>query len=309
MSASPPDADAGLHAPVLYQEVLAALQPGAGGRYIDGTLGAGGHAAAILQASAPDGMLLGLDRDPSALALASSRLSAFGRRAILRQASFAEMALVAQAVGWSDVHGVLLDLGLSSMQLADAARGFSFQLDGPLDMRFDPSAPTTAAELVNGLDERALFELLRDLGEEPRARQVAHAIVQARPLRSTRQLAELAAASAFRAPGGIHPATRTFQAFRMAVNGELEVLEKGLQQAMELLAPRGRLAVIAFHSLEDRLVKVAFKAAAASAQEPTGGRTMRIITRRPLRPSQAELARNPRARSARLRIIESGDAA
>jgi 16S rRNA (cytosine1402-N4)-methyltransferase len=309
MSASPPDADAGLHAPVLYQEVLAALQPCAGGRYIDGTLGAGGHAAAILQASAPDGMLLGLDRDPSALEVASGRLAGFGCRTILRQASFAEMSRVAQTLGWSEVQGVLLDLGLSSMQLADAARGFSFQLEGPLDMRFDPSAPTTAAELVNTLDERALFELLRDLGEEPRARQVAHAIVQARPLRSTRQLAELAAASAFRVRGGIHPATRTFQALRMAVNGELEALEAGLQQAMMLLAPGARLAVIAFHSLEDRLVKTAFKAAAAPAAGAPGGVNLRILTRRPVRPSEAEIVRNPRARSARLRLVERAGAA
>ncbi|MEW6568122.1 MAG: 16S rRNA (cytosine(1402)-N(4))-methyltransferase RsmH [Chloroflexota bacterium] len=312
MGASFDAAGAGSHTPVLYQQVLSALQPSAGSRHIDGTIGAGGHAAGILQTSAPDGELLGLDRDPQALRLARERLSPFGPRLHLRQASFALLADCAERLGWNQVHGILFDLGLSSMQLSDPARGFSFQLDGPLDMRFDPDQPTSAADLVNGLPEQDLADLLRRYGEEPRPRRVARAIVDARPLHTTRQLADVVARAAGRKRRGLHPATRTFQALRIAVNGELEALEAALPQALDLLAPGGRLVVIAFHSLEDRLVKNFLRDESRDCLCPPGQpactcghhATLRVLTPKPVRPAEDEVRRNPRARSARMRVAE-----
>ncbi len=290
------------HTPVLYQQVLSALDPQPGCRIIDGTVGAGGHAEGILERSAPSGQLLGLDRDPVALPLAQQRLARFGTRFQLRQGSFADLRAHAAAVGWQAVDGVLLDLGLSSMQLADSQRGFSFRADGRLDMRFDPGQELDAAELVNRLPEPELADLIARYGEDPRARRIARAIVAARPLHTTTELA-LVVARAVRSRGSrLHPATRTFQALRIAVNEELTALERVLPQAVELLAPGGRLVVIAFHSLEDRLVKRFCREASLSSD----GRPARLrrITRKPLRPEPEEVEQNPRARSARLRVAE-----
>jgi len=279
---------------------------------MDGTVGAGGHAAGLLEASTPDGLLLGLDRDPQALSIAAQRLSPFGERVTLRQTSFARLAHAAAEAGWETVDGLLLDLGLSSMQLDSAGRGFSFRLDGPLDMRFDPAQALSAADLVNDLPVRDLAEILRRFGEEPRAWQVAQAVVAARQLHSTTQLAEIVARASGRTRSGIHPATRTFQALRIAVNDELAALHDGLEQALRLLAPGGRLAVITFHSLEDRQVKEFIRRESRDCVCPpeqplcTCGHhaTLRMLTRKPLRPDEAEIRRNPRARSARLRVAE-----
>jgi 16S rRNA (cytosine1402-N4)-methyltransferase len=312
MGASFDAAAAGSHTPVLYQQVLSALDPSAGSRHIDGTVGAGGHAAGILEASAPDGELLGLDRDPAALARARDRLKRFEGRLHLVHRSFAEMHLAAAALHWTTVSGVLLDLGLSSLQVDDPARGFAFRLEGPLDMRFDPGQATTAADLVNGLREEDLAGILWRFGEEPRARQVARRIVRARPLATTTELAEVVASEARGRRAGVHPATRVFQALRIAVNGELEALQAGLEQAVRLLAPGGRLAVIAFHSLEDRIVKDFVRRESGDCICPPGQpvctcghhATLRALTRKPVRPEEAEVRANPRARSARLRVAE-----
>jgi 16S rRNA (cytosine1402-N4)-methyltransferase len=305
-------ASAGEHTPVLYQNVLSALQLRPDERYIDGTVGAGGHARGILAGSGPGGLLLGLDRDPSALKLAAETLAQYEGRFFLRHSSYARMGSEAAGLGWDQVYGVLLDLGLSSMQLADAERGFSFQHDGPLDMRFDPEAELTAADLVNSLGESELVEILSKYGEEPRSRTVARAIIAARPITTTGELAEIASRSAARTRRGLHPATRTFQALRIAVNDELQTLHAGLQAALGLLKPGGRIAVIAFHSLEDRIVKQFFnrerRDCICPPEQPqcTCGHkaTLRLITRRPERPTEIEVASNPRSRSARLRVAE-----
>jgi 16S rRNA (cytosine1402-N4)-methyltransferase len=283
------------HTPVLYQQVLSALQPSAGARYIDGTIGAGGHAIGILEASAPDGQLLGLDRDSTAVALTTHRLEPFGKRTIIQQGTFAEMASHATSIGWYAVQGVLLDLGLSSMQVEDASRGFSFRLEGPLDMRFDSKQPLTAADLVNGLPEDDLADIFARFGEEPRARHVAKAIIAARPLHTTIALVDVIAPVAGRARKGIHPATRAFQALRIAVNDELKALESGLE-----------------HSLEDRIVKRFIRQESQDCICPPerlvctcGHRArLRTHTRRPIRPDEREVQANPRARSARLRVAE-----
>lgn len=303
------------HVPVLLHETLASLNVRRGGRYIDATIGAGGHAAAILSASSPDGQLIGLDRDPTALGIAAERLRQFGDRATLIHASYVEMGRLCRERGWTAVDGILLDLGLSSLQLADANRGFAFNADGPLDMRFDPSSPQTAADLVNSLPERELADILYRFGEERLSRRIARAIVAARPVTTTGQLAEIVARAAWRKGGRggrIHPATRTFQALRIAVNGELEALEEVLPRAVGLLAPGGRLAVITFHSLEDRIVKDYFRlmarrpAPVRSTPQPTADHppVVRLVTRKPIRPNEDEVANNARSRSAKLRVVE-----
>lgn len=300
------------HQPVLYQEIIHALKPKPGGNYVDGTLGAGGHAWGILQASEPGGRLLGLDLDPVALAVAGEKLAAFGERAILRQASFATLQEQLNEVGWESVDGILLDLGLSSMQLDTPARGFSFQADAPLDMRFDPRNPTTAADLVNTLQEKDLADLLYEFGEERRSRQIARAIVRQRPIRTTKELADIVARANRSSKRGIHPATRTFQALRIAVNQELDALEQVLPQVVAALRPGGRIAVIAFHSLEDRIVKQYFRLESRDCICPPEQlictcehtASLKEIVRRPIRPNDAEIERNPRARSARLRVAE-----
>lgn len=307
------------HQPVLYHEIIHALQPGRGSLFIDGTLGAGGHAAGLLQASSPDGRLLGLDVDPQALSLARERLAVFGERASIVQGSYTEMGQAAARLGWEAVDGILLDLGVSSMQLDTPERGFSFQSDAPLDMRFDPRSPVTAATLVNTLPEADLADILYLYGEEPKSRQVARAIIKARPVETTGQLAQvvLRAIPAGSAHGAsrrnrLHPATRTFQALRIAVNRELEAIEEVLPQAVSLLKVGGRLAVISFHSLEDRIIKQYLRRQSQDCicppRQPVctcGHRAILIeITRRPVRPQEAEVDRNSRARSARLRVAE-----
>jgi 16S rRNA (cytosine1402-N4)-methyltransferase len=306
----------GGHVPVLYEEVLAWLQPRSGGWYVDATLGAGGHATGILIASHPDGRLLGLDADPGALSFASTVLEPFGHRVILQTANFRQLGAVAVALGIGEVDGILMDLGLSSRQLDDAERGFSFSQDGPLDMRMDRDRGQSAADLVNRLSETDLSDLLWRYGEERRARRIARAITAARPLTTTGQLADLVARTVGRREK-IHPATRTFQALRIAVNDELEALSQALPQAHDLLRPGGRLAVIAFHSLEDRLVKHFYRQEATDCLCPPElpvcmcqhRATLRVLTSKPVRPTAGEIARNPRSRSARLRIAERLDQA
>jgi 16S rRNA (cytosine1402-N4)-methyltransferase len=282
-------------------------------RFVDGTVGAGGHAAAVLSA-APEARLLGLDRDPAALALARERLAPFGDRATLRHASYEQIAEIVP--GWlgdaPGVDGILLDLGISSMQVDDPARGFAFMHDGPLDMRFDPSsAGITAADIVNTWDADEIADILFRYGEERHSRRIARAVVAARPITSTRQLADVVAHAQRGPREKIHPATRTFQALRIAVNDELGALERVLPRAIDLLRPGGRLAVISFHSLEDRIVKQTFKEEAADCICPprqpvcTCGHAARVdlITRKPITASADEIAQNPRARSAKLRIV------
>jgi 16S rRNA (cytosine1402-N4)-methyltransferase len=281
------------HVSVLFDAVIAALAPRPGGRYIDATLGAGGHAAGILDASSPDGALLGIDADPHALAVAAHALERFGARVRLVHANFENLYTVAARCGFLSADGIVLDLGLSSMQLSDAQRGFSFQSAGALDMRFDPSDATTAADLVNTLDERALANVIFEYGEERAARRIARAIVRARPIHTAHQLAEVIARAVGRR-GRLHPATRTFQALRIAVNRELEVLERVLPQVVQVLKPGGRVAIISFHSLEDRRVKNFFR---TSPQ-------LRVLTKHPITPTPAEIATNPRSRSAKLRVAE-----
>jgi 16S rRNA (cytosine1402-N4)-methyltransferase len=288
------------------------MQPHREGLYIDGTLGAGGHAWGILQESNPDGLLLGLDVDPQALELAQAKLAEFGDRAILVHASYCTLLEQVSKLGWRRVDGILLDLGLSSMQLDTQARGFSFQTEAPLDMRFNPLGEVCAADLVNNLDEQELADLLFRYGEEQRSRQVARAIVRARPIQTTTQLAKVVAGATSGGKSGIHPATRTFQALRIAVNGELEALEAVLPQSLEALTPGGRLAVISFHSLEDRMVKQFMRKESKDClcppQQPvcTCGHkaTLRELSHKPVRPQEDEIRDNPRSRSARLRIAE-----
>jgi 16S rRNA (cytosine1402-N4)-methyltransferase len=301
------------HQPVLLAEVLDKLDLKPGAWVIDGTLGAGGHAEAMLEASAPTGQLLGIDRDASALEIAQARLAPFAERLHVWHGSYAEMAQAAAESGFEAVDAVLLDLGLSSLQLDDPQRGFAFRYDAPLDMRFDRRAPLTAADLVNDLSEDELAELIRDYGEERYARRIARAILAARPLRSTSALQEAIARAVPSSPRErIHPATRTFQALRIAVNDELGMLARGLPQAVDLLKPDGRLAVISFHSLEDRIVKQFMRREAADCICPPAQPVctcehearLRLVTRKPITASAAEVARNPRARSARLRVAE-----
>ncbi len=300
------------HLPVLYQRVLQYLRPHSGGRYVDGTVGAGGHAYGILEASRPHGLLLGLDLDPQALALAQAHLSPFGERFTLREASYTTLAEQIRSLGWPGVDGILLDLGLSSMQLDTPERGFSFREDAPLDMRFSPRALQTAADLVNTLPQEELADLLYRYGEERRSRRIARAIIAARPIRTTRQLAEIVVRAV---PGGgarIHPATRTFQALRIAVNRELENIEAVLPQALTALNPGGRLVVISFHSLEDRIVKHFLRRESRDCICPPEQpictcqhkAQIRLVTRKPVTASPEEVRANPRARSAKLRVAE-----
>jgi 16S rRNA (cytosine1402-N4)-methyltransferase len=291
------------HAPVLVDEVVRWLTPVPPGTWIvDGTVGLGGHAAALL-AHAADSRLLGLDRDAETLALAARRLAPFGARCVLRHADFRHLGAEARACGAAPAHAVLLDLGLSSYQLEQSGRGFSFQTDEGLDMRFDRRQPLTAADLVMRTPEPELAHILHEYGEEPAARRIARRLVEARgraPIRTTRQLADVVASAipSHRRPRRIHPATRTFQALRIAVNDELGALDETLPAAASLLAPGGRLAVISFHSLEDRRVKQFFRAGGTDAAPLTE------LTRKPLTPSAEECLRNPRARSAKLRVAE-----
>lgn len=305
------------HTPVLLAEVLAALQPHPGGVYLDGTLGGGGHAAAVLQQAQPGGHLLGIDADPAALQATRERLVALPPELAppgsytLVQDNFGNIAAIAQAHNITAIDGLLLDLGVSSHQLDTPERGFAFSMDGPLDMRFDPTQEVTAADLVNRLDEQPLADLIYRYGEERASRRIARRLVERRRqkhIMSTSELATLVA-QALGGPGrrgGMHPATRTFQALRIAVNNELGQLEAALPQAVALLRPGGRLAVISFHSLEDRIVKQFFRAesgygGSAAPERPV---RLRIITKKPVEASASEVQANPRSRSARLRVAE-----
>jgi len=281
------------------------LRPRSGGRYLDATVGTGGHAEAFLLESGPAGRLYGIDRDVEALALARDRLRPFGDRVQLLQGDFSMLGEIAADNGWGPFVGILFDLGLSSFQLDDPSRGFSFSRDGPLDMRMDRrGAGNTAAELLADLPEREIARILRDYGEERFARRIAARIVderRQRPLTSTGHLARLVAETVPRRawPRRIHVATRTFQALRIAVNDELQALTRGLRDAVSLLAPAGRLCVISFHSLEDRIAKETLRNLARS--EPP---VLQVLTKRPIVPTSGEIEANPRARSAKLRAAE-----
>jgi 16S rRNA (cytosine1402-N4)-methyltransferase len=300
------------HRSVLYKEIIHALQPRNGGRYVDGTLGAGGHARGILEACAPDGRLLGLDVDPQALAIARKTLAPYEHRIHLAQASYTSLSVQLAAMGWDGVDGILLDLGASSMQFDTPERGFSFLQDAPLDMRFGPHLEQTAADLVNKLSERELADLIFNYGEERDSRKIARAILKARPLHSTRELVSVIESVSPRRGDRLHPATRTFQALRIAVNEELASIEAVLPQALAALRPGGRLAVISFHSLEDRIVKDFFRDQSRDRVNPPYEQiyeverkaTLKEVNRKPIVPSDEEINENPRARSAKLRIAE-----
>ena len=307
------------HLPVLAHEVIEMLAPTPGSLHIDATLGAGGHTERILEAASPEGRVLGVDADPAAIHRVEVRLRArFGERLVLRQGNFRDLATIAPAAGFDAVDGALFDLGLSSYQLADRERGFGFRTGGPLDMRFDTSRGVPAAELLASLDAAELTALFRRYGEEPSAWRIAKAIVAARtvaPIDTAEGLAELIEREV---PGNprvrrrIHPATRVFQALRIAVNEELDALEEGLAAAVDLLRPGGRLVVLSYHSLEDRIVKRFLAAERRGCICPPEapvcvcGRAprLRLVTRPSLVPTPGEIDANPRARSARLRAAE-----
>ncbi len=306
------------HQPVMPSEVLVMLAPQPGSLQIDATIGGGGHTERILEAASPDGRVLGLDADEAAVERVGRRLARFGDRLVLRRSNFRELAEVAPAAGFGAVDGMLFDLGLSSFQLADTDRGFGFRAGGPLDMRFDASRGTPAADLLASLSADDLAALFRRYGEEPAAWRIAKAIVVARasaPVRTAEDLATLVGVTLPRnprKPSRTHPATRVFQALRIAVNGELEALEAGLAAAVELLRPGGRLVVLSYHSLEDRIVKQFLNAERRGCTCPPEipvcvcGKAprLRLVTRPSLTPTEAEIDANPRARSARLRAAE-----
>ncbi|WKZ37489.1 MAG: 16S rRNA (cytosine(1402)-N(4))-methyltransferase RsmH [Anaerolineales bacterium] len=300
------------HKPVLYQEIIHALQPRRGGRYVDGTLGAGGHARGILEACTPDGHLLGLDVDPQALALARETLAPYEGRVRLVQASYMTLREQLAVANWDAVDGILLDLGASSMQFDNTERGFSFMQDGPLDMRFGPHAAMSAEEIVNTFDQQELADIIFRYGEDRDSRRIAKAIVMNRPLHTTRELVAVIEKASPRRGDRIHPATQTFQALRIAVNDELAAVEKTLPQAVAGLRSGGRCAVISFHSLEDRIVKEYFRAQGRDLINPPYERVyeeehravLKLVNKRPIVPSDEEVKENPRARSAKLRVVE-----
>ncbi len=302
-----------MHIPVLLQETISYLQPRPGGKYIDGTVGGGGHAKAILQASNPDGLLLAFDRDPEAIDYAREQLKDFSERSTFIQASYGEMAAYSSIHGFESVDGILLDLGLSSRQLEKPERGFSFNLAGPLDMRFDTNKGISAAEMLNDLSEAAIADILWRYGELKNSRYLAKAIVEERPINTTDEMVDLVLRKMrpFH-KSRIHPATLVFQALRIAVNGELDELEKGLTAALSLLKPGGRLVVISFHSLEDRIVKQFIremsKGCICPPEQPVcncdNEPLLSLITKKVVRPEDAEITRNPRSRSARLRVAQ-----
>ncbi|MCC6499190.1 MAG: 16S rRNA (cytosine(1402)-N(4))-methyltransferase RsmH [Anaerolineales bacterium] len=300
------------HKPVLYKEIIHALQPHRAGRYVDGTLGAGGHARGILEASAPDGRLLGLDVDPRALAIARETLAPYEHRIHLAQASYTTLSSQLQNLKWDSVDGIVLDLGASSMQFDTPERGFSFQHDAPLDMRFGPGALQNAADIVNTYSETELADLLYEYGEERDSRKIARAIVKARPLHTTGQLVAVISAVSPRRGDRVHSATRTFQALRIAVNDELASLRKTLPQTVASLHVGGRIAVISFHSLEDRIVKEFFREQSKDLVNPPYEKlyeverkaTIKEVNRKPILPSEEETTDNPRARSAKLRVAQ-----
>lgn len=298
-----------IHVPVLLREVLDGLQVKAGGRYVDCTLGSGGHARGILEKSAPGGKLLGIDLDARAIEVAKKQLAPYKQRITLVCDSFVRLKEIASDHRFTPVDGVLFDLGVSSLQLQQRERGFSFQTEGPLDMRFDLNGEITASHLVNKLSEKELANILARYGEEPKAKAIARAVAKNRPLETTLELASLVV----RAVGqrrALHPATKTFQALRIAVNEELKALSEVLPQTLAVVASGGRIAIIAFHSLEDRLVKQFMARESQDCICPPEvpvcachhRRTLRVLTRKPIRPSSTDVEQNPRCRSARLRL-------
>lgn len=304
-----------MHVSVLKDEALDLMAVRAGGRYIDGTVGLGGHTEALLERSSPDGRVLGIDRDPEALRRAAGRLALYDQRVALVHGNYADIADLATRAAFIPVDGVLFDLGVSSMQLDEAARGFSFMQDGPLDMRMDTTQSFTAADLVNTWSEEEIASIIFRLGEEPASRRIAAAIVRARaqePVSTTARLAAIVSDAKGGRRGKIHPATQTFQALRMAVNGELDGVRRGVEGALSLLRPGGRLAVISFHSLEDREVKTCLRAHEAREESlPQGGsRTVgrlphvKRVNRKAIAAGAEEVRANPRARSAKLRVVE-----
>lgn len=300
------------HEPVMLEECISALQVQRGGRYIDCTVGGGGHAAAILEESSPGGRLIGIDADPHAIRVARGKLKPYGKDAILVNENFKYLENICTRHGFSPVNGVLFDLGMSSLQLEEAGRGFSFRQDSPLDMRFSDRQDLTAADIVNTYPEVELAQLLYRYGEEQRNRQIARCIVERRPLETTQELARVVEQAVGGTRGRIHPATKTFQALRIAVNHELENLELALEQAVNLLGNGGRIVVISFHSLEDRLVKGFFRREAQWCICPPGmpacicGHTprLKVLSKKVFRPSPVEVQTNPRSRSARMRVAE-----
>ena len=298
-----PDTKDGIqHQPVMLEEVLALLQVVPDEDYVDGTLGLGGHAEAILRKSSPEGRLLGIDRDQRALAQATERLECFGPRFRPHHGTYDQIPSLLQSVGFKPLRGMLLDLGVSSLQLEDAGRGFSFLKDSALDKRMDLEEEVTARELLNDLPEKKLEAIFRDYGEERFSRRIARLIVDSRresPIETTHELAQIVSrAVPFSKKSRIHPATRVFQALRIVVNQELSILEKFLKTPPDFLKTDGVLAIISFHSLEDRIVKRAFRSFAGTFGE------YRILTKKPLTASHNEIEVNPRARSAKLRAIQ-----
>ncbi|MDR0994509.1 MAG: 16S rRNA (cytosine(1402)-N(4))-methyltransferase RsmH [Verrucomicrobiota bacterium] len=308
-----------LHIPVLLEETVSRLVTAPGGWYVDGTAGAGGHSAALLAAAGLDARLVALDRDREAVELAQVALAPFGARAQVVRANFTEMADVVRRAGISSVRGILLDLGVSSMQLDRAERGFSFMRESALDMRMDDRQEETAAAWLKRLSEAELADVLWRYGEEKMSRRIARAVTDAlkagEPLETTTQLADLVARLKGGRRGRIHPATQTFQAIRMALNAELAALEKTLPLALDLLEPGGRLAVISFHSLEDRMVKQFMSAHEGRMESLAKGGTRwtgslpraRRVQRKAVMASEEEVARNPRSRTAKLRVLERMD--
>ena len=300
------------HVPVLLEESIKALAVQPGGRYIDCTLGGGGHAEAILQHSAPGGQLLGIDADPKAIEIAGKRLGPYRDSVLMVNDNFANLQAICIKYDFFPVHGILFDLGLSSLQLNGNGRGFSFQRDAALDMRLNPEQETTAADIVNNYSEAALAHLIKTYGEETYSRRIARYIINERPIRTTRHLANVIERAVGGRRGKIHPATKTFQALRIGVNQELDHLEAALRQAIMLLGFGGRLVVISYHSLEDRIVKQVLRREAKGCICPPSipvcrcehVPTLRLVNRKIITPSEAEIQCNPRSRSARLRAAE-----
>ena len=309
-----------MHVPVMLNETLDLLISNPAGTYIDGTIGRGGHAIEILKRLSPEGRLIGLDRDAEAIEQTAETLKEFGERAQRIHGNFAEMKELCKTIGVTEVDGVLLDLGVSSPQLDVAERGFSFSKDGPLDMRMDQTKGRSAADWVNEEDEETLANVIYQFGEERKSRRIARAIVNAREtgrIERTLELAEIVEKAAGGRRGPTHPATRTFQALRMAVNAELENLEAGLEAGLSMLREGGRMTAITFHSLEDRMVKQCFKRHTVKRESlQQGGEKLsfeepavRLINRKPLTATKEECSDNPRARSAKLRAVEREKAA
>lgn len=302
------------HVPVLLEPVLETLAVRIGGRYVDGTLGGGGHAAAVAERVGPEGVVLGIDQDPAARARAGERLAPFADRVRIAAGNFSEVVRIVDEHGLRPVDGILLDLGVSSHQLDTADRGFAIRHLGPLDMRMDSeSEGIDAAELLNTFSEAEIARILFEYGEESRSRRIAAEIVRARPLRTTEDLVDCVRRTMpFRTrPGEIHPATKVFQAVRIAVNRELDVLREAIDAAVSVLAPGGRLVVISYHSLEDRIVKESFRRWAGMREgndlptvEPDPEPVLKIVTRKPVVPTESEIRVNPRSRSAKLRCAE-----